>query len=156
MRHILIITLILTTSLLSTELKIKADSFSADQAKGISIFTGHVNIIKSKDELNASKVTIYTDAKNKPTKFIALGNVSFKIETKDKSIYMGSANKVIYKPLKKEYYFYEKVVLKQLNEKKEIEGDEVILNTNSGKAYAKGLDEKPVIMIFNIPEEEKE
>jgi len=156
MKYILIITIFLTTSLFGVELKIKADSFSADQSKGISIFTGNVKIVKSYDELNASKVTIYTDKKNQPLKFIASGNVSFKIETKDKAQYAGSANKVIYKPVKKEYYFYENVLLKQVNETKEIKGDEVILNTNSGKAYAKGLEKKPVIMIFDIPEKEEE
>jgi lipopolysaccharide export system protein LptA len=151
-----IITLFLTSTLFGEELKIKADSFSADQNSGISIFNGHVRIRKSSDELNASKVTIYTDKKNQPIEFVALGDVSFKITTKEKAQYEGTANKVIYKPLKKEYYFYHNVVLKQLNEKKEIEGDEVILNTEDGRAYAKGLKKKPVIMIFNIPEAKKE
>lgn len=146
---------LLTTSLLGVELKIKADSFSADQSKGISIFKGNVHIVKGADELNAEEVTIYTDKKNQPTKFVAIGDVSFQIETKNKSKYQGTSGKVIYKPLKKEYYFYENVMLKQLNEKKEIEGDEVILNTNDGRAYAKGLEKKPVIMIFDIPEKEE-
>jgi len=77
------------------------------------------------------------------------------IKTKENAEYEGTANKVVYKPLKKEYYFYENVILKQINEKKEIEGDEVILNTVDGKAYAKGLAKKPVIMIFDIAEEKE-
>ena len=155
MNNILLITLFFTTSLFGAELKIKADSFRADQSKGISVFSGNVNIIKSNDELNASQVTVFTDKKNQPTKFIAIGNVSFKIKTKENAEYEGTANKVIYKPLKKEYYFYENVLLKQINEKKEIEGDEVILNTVDGKAYAKGLEKKPVIMTFDIAEEKE-
>ena len=156
MKYILPIILLLNTFLFGVELKIKADSFNADQNKGLSIFKGNVHIAKSKDELNASKVTIYTDKKNQPVKFVATGNVSFKIQTDKKAKYIGSANRVIYIPLKKEYYFYENVVLKQINEKKEIEGDEVILNTSSGRAYAKGLSKKPVIMTFDIPEAQKE
>jgi len=155
MKYILILSILLSSLIFSQELKITADTFSADEMKGLSIFTGHVNILKKNDELNASKVSIYTDAKNQPTKFVAIGNVSFKIETKTKAKYEGVANKVIYLPLKKEYRFYENVYLKQINEKKEIKGDEVILNTNDGKAYAKGLKKEPVIMIFNLEDKEE-
>ncbi len=135
------------------ELKIKANSFTSDQNTGISVFSGNVNMKKTNDELNASKVTIYINKKRKPTKFIAVGNVSFVIATKEGSKYKGVAQKVIYYPKKKEYYFYENVHLKQLNAKKEIMGDEVVLKTIDGKAYAKGLKKEPVIMIFNIEED---
>ena len=150
-----LIMLILSIYLNAQELKIKANSFQADEKKGISIFEGDVNILKKNDELNASKVTIYTDEKNKPTKFIAQEKVSFHIETKQKIIYMGSADKVVFIPKQKEYHFYGNVYLSQLNEKKEIRGDEVVLNINDGKAYAKGMEREPVLMIFNI-EEDKE
>ena len=155
MKNILLLSILLNTILLSQELKITADSFSADEIKGFSVFTGHVNIIKENDELNASKVTIYTDEKNQPKKIIAVGDVAFKIETETKAKYEGVANKVIYLPQEKEYRFYKNVHLKQINEKKEIQGDEVILNTNDGKAYAKGLTKEPVIMIFNIEDKEE-
>jgi len=135
------------------ELKIKANSFTSDQNTGISVFTGDVHIQKKNDKLNASKVTIYIDKNRKPTKFIALGNVSFSITTKEGSVYDGVAGKVIYYPKKKEYYFYNNVHLKQLNDKKEIMGDEVVLKTTDGKAYAKGFKKEPVIMIFDIGED---
>ena len=155
MKHIILMSIFLTSLTFGQELKIKANTFIADEKKGISIFKGDVNVIKKNDELNASKVTIYTDKKNQPTKFVALGNVSFKIETKQGSKYEGTASKVIYLPKDKEYHFYENVLLKQLTEKKEIRGDEVILNITDGQAYAKGLKKEPVIMIFNIDEEEE-
>ncbi|MEN4053260.1 MULTISPECIES: lipopolysaccharide transport periplasmic protein LptA [Sulfurimonas] len=144
-----------TTLLFSEELKIKANSFTSDQNTGVSVFSGDVNIQKANDELNASKVTIYVNKKKKPTKFVAVGDVSFSITTKDGAKYSGVAGKVIYFPNKKEYYFYENVHLKQLNDKKEILGDEVVLKTTDGKAYAKGFKKEPVIMIFNIDEEKK-
>jgi len=147
----ILFTLIGITS--AEELKIKANSFTSDQNTGISVFSGNVNMKKTNDELNASKVTIYINKKRKPTKFIAVGNVSFVIATKEGSKYKGVAQKVIYYPKKKEYYFYENVHLKQLNAKKEIMGDEVVLKTIDGKAYAKGLKKEPVIMIFNIEED---
>ena len=137
------------------ELKVKANSFTSDQNTGISVFTGDVNIIRGSDELKASKVTISVDKAKKPTKFVAVGNVSFSIMTKEGAIYKGVSGKAIYFPNKKEYYFYENVHLQQLNDKKEILGDEVVLKTTDGKAYAKGLKKEPVIMIFNIDEEKK-
>ena len=155
MKQIIILTIFLVASLFSQELKIKANLFNADQKAGISIFEGNVNIVKGSDELNASKVTVYTDVNQKPTKFIAEGNASFYIKTLDGSLYKGKAQKVIYIPNKKEYYFYKDVHLKQINEKKEIIGEEVVLKTIDGKAYAKGAKKEPVIMIFNLPDEKK-
>jgi len=152
MKYILIIAVFLQLISSAVELKIKANSFSADENKGISIFSGDVRMKKQNDELNATKVTIYTDKKNQPTKFIAIGNVSFFLETKNGSKYQGNANKVIYLPKIKEYRFYKNVHLQQINEKKEIIGDEVFLSIVNGKAYAKGMKKEPVIMIFDIPE----
>jgi len=155
MKYILIITLLFTSLLMSEELKVKANSFNADENSGISVFSGDVNIVKEHDELNASKVTIYVDKEKQPTKFIAIGDVSFVLETKQGERYRGEAQKVIYLPTKKEYRFYENVHLVQLGKKKEIIGEEVVLKTIEGKAYAKGVKSEPVIMIFNIPNEEK-
>lgn len=155
MKYILFLCVFLQTFIFSQELKVKSDSFRADQGKGISVFSGNVNIIKMNDELNASEVTIYTNEKNQPTKFIAIGNVAFKIETKEGLKYEGTSNKAIYLPLDKEYRFYENVHLVQINDKKEISGDEVILSVTNGKAFAKGLEKEPVIMIFNIADEKE-
>ena len=155
MKQIIILTVFLVLTLFSQELKIKAKLFNADQKTGISIFEGDVNIVKGSDELNASKVTIYTDSEQVPIKFVAEGNASFNIETLEGSVYKGKAQKVIYLPKKKEYYFFKDVHLRQVNEKKEIIGEEVVLKTIDGKAYAKGAEKEPVIMIFNIPEDKK-
>jgi len=156
MKKIILLTIITALSLLGEELKIKAKLFNSDQKKGISIFEGDVNIIKGADELNASKVTIYTDKEQNPTKFVADGNASFHIVTQEGAAYRGKAQKVIYLPIKKEYHFFTDVYLKQINEKKEIIGEEVILKSIEGKAYAKGAKEKPVIMIFDIPEKKED
>jgi len=152
MKKIILLIMITILSLFAQELKVKAKLFNADQKKGISIFEGDVNIIKGTDELNASKVTIYTDKDQNPTKFVAEGNATFHIVTEDGAAYKGKAQKVVYLPIKKEYHFFTDVYLQQINEKKEIIGEEVILKSIEGKAYAKGADEKPVIMIFNMEE----
>ena len=156
MKFLIILQLFLASILMSEELRIKAHQFDADEKTGISVFEGDVNVIKTNDELNASKVTIFTDQEHQPTKFIAVGDVSFHIETKKGSIYKGVAQKVIYLPLIKEYHFFKDVYLQQVDEKKEIIGEEVILKTVEGKAYAKGAKKEPVIMIFKLPKSEEE
>ena len=155
MNKIIFLTIFLTVSLFSQELKVKANSFKADEKAGISIFDGDVNVLKGTDELNASNVEIHTNEKHKPTKFIAKGDVAFTISTKNGSIYKGNAQRVIYLPKTKEYHFFGDVRLRQVNEKKEIIGSEVVLKTVEGKAYAKGKKSGPVIMIFNIDDEEE-
>lgn len=156
MKFFLLLSVFLSVSIVAEELQVKSESFFADEKKGISIFTGNVNIIKSNDELNASKVTIFVDKDNQPIKFIAEGNASFKILTEDNIRYKGKAQKVVYYPNKKEYQFFTNVHLIQVDEKKEIIGKEVILNTITGKAHAKSSKNEPVIMIFNIKEDKKE
>jgi len=155
MKKFILLCLLSGISVISAEeLKIKSDTFTSDQNKGISIFSGNVKMVKSSDELNASKVTIFTDKKNKPQKFVATGDVSFVLSTKEGTRYRGVAQKVIYIPEIKEYRFYKDVHLKQIGDKKEILGDEVIFKTIEGKAYAKGMKKEPVIMIFDIPEDD--
>jgi lipopolysaccharide export system protein LptA len=151
----IIILFIITMSLFSQELKIKSQKFTSDEKAGVSVFTGKVMVIRNNDELNASKVTIFTNAKHQPIKFIAIGNTSFKIQTLTGVKYIGKSQKVIYISSKKEYHFYTDVRLQQIDDEKIVIGDEVILKTIEGKAYAKGAKEEPVIMIFNIPDKKR-
>jgi lipopolysaccharide export system protein LptA len=155
MNNKIIVLFIITMNLFSQELKIKSQKFTSDEKAGISVFTGKVNVLRDNDELNASKVTIYTDSKHQPIKFIAVGNASFKIQTLAGAKYIGKSQKVIYISSEKEYHFYTDVRLQQIDDEKIVIGDEVILKTIEGKAYAKGAEEEPVIMIFNIPDKKE-
>jgi len=137
------------------QLKIVADAFSASEKKGESVFEGHVRIRMGEDELNASKVEVYTDAERRPTKYVAQGDASFFLKAEDGSTYRGKAQKVIFMPQEEEYHFYGNVHLLQLNEHKQIDGEEVVVNVRQGTARAKGAEHQPVIMIFNLPEEKQ-
>ena len=140
----------LLTVLQAGQLKVISDRFEGNENKGISVFKGNVRITMNTDEMNASKVTIYTDKDRSPNKYIAEGNVSFFITTEDNSTYSGSANKAVFLPNESEYQFFKNVRLIQLNEHKQIDGDEVIVNIKKGTATAKGAEKEPVIMIFHI------
>lgn len=137
------------------QLKIVADTFQGSEKKNYSVFEGNVRIKKGSDELNASRVEVYLDAERQPLKYIAEGDVSFFLNTEDGATYTGHAQKVIFAPQAQEYHFYREVHLLQLNEHKQIDGDEVIVNIKEGTATAKGAEKQPVIMIFELPDTEK-
>ena len=145
-----ILVILLTSNLFASQLKILANNFNGDDKKGVSVFSGHVRITRGSDELNASKVTVYTDTKHQPTKMTAEGHVSFYIKTDNNTSYKGVAEKVVYLPTQKEYQFYKDVHLQQLNNKREIDGDKIILNIINGKAVASGASCEPVTMIFHL------
>ena len=137
------------------QLKIVADAFSANEKEGRSVFSGHVRIKMGSDELNATRVEVFIDSSRTPTKYIAEGDASFFLKTDTGSSYRGQAQKVVFLPLKEEYRFSGDVHLMQLNEHKQIDGEEVVVNIQEGTAKAKGAEKQPVIMIFNLPEQEK-
>lgn len=132
------------------ELKIISDNFKGDQQKGVSVFTGNVKITKGQDELNATKVTVYTDKERKPSKYFAEGDVSFYIVTEMKEIYRGKSQTAIYLPNESEYQFYKKVDLFRLDDYRRVKGDKVIVNTVAGNAAAESVDNEPVVMIFTL------
>ena len=157
MKKILIIISLCTLPLLAEQVKILADSFDGNEKKGVTTFKGNVKITKGNDELNASRVTVYTDADRNPKKYEAQGNVSFYIDMpENNATYKGDAGKVVYYPVKQEYQFYTDVHLYQLNTDRKIFGEEVILNTVDGNAKALGKKKAPVMMIFNVEDKKKE
>lgn len=132
------------------ELKVISDHFKGEQQKGISVFTGNVKVTKGLDELNASKVTIYTDKTNKPVKYVAEGNVSFYIVTELNERYRGKSQTAVYLPVESEYQFYKKVDLIRIDDYRRVKGDKVVVNTTHGYASAESAENEPVIMIFTI------
>ncbi len=134
------------------QLKIVAKNFNSDDKKGLTVFSGDVRITKGADELNASVVTVYTDAKREPVRYEAEGKVSFFIKTENSSTYRGKSERAVFIPAKKEYHFYKDVHIEQIDQKKEITGEEVVVNSIEGTARAKGGDTTPVMMTFDIQE----
>ncbi|MFA5214485.1 lipopolysaccharide transport periplasmic protein LptA [Sulfuricurvum sp.] len=139
-----------TIYLCAEELKVISDNFKGDQQKGISVFTGRVTVTKGFDELNSTKLTIFTDKDRKPIKYLAEGNVSFYIVTEMNEKYKGKSQIAIYLPNESEYHFYKKADLIRLDNYRRIKGDKVIVNTVSGNATADSIDNEPVVMIFTM------
>lgn len=142
--------MLLAAAAQAAELKIVSKHFETDERKGVTQFEGNVRISMGADELNASKVMVYVDANRKPKRFVATGNVAFRVTTETADVYSGRAQEVQFLPAEKEYRFYRDVHLKQLNKPKEINGDEVIVELAEGRAFAKGGERTPVMMIFKL------
>lgn len=134
----------------SEELKVISDNFKGDQQKGVSVFTGKVKVTKGFDELNASKVTIYTDTDKKPIKYVAEGDVSFYIVTEMNEKYRGKSQTAVYLPNASEYQFFQKVDLIRLDDYRRVKGDKVIVNTVAGNASAESANQEPVVMTFTL------
>lgn len=152
MKKIIIIALLGIVSLFAEELKVLSQNFKADQPKGVSVFTGNVIVTKGSDELNASKVTIYTDSGRKPTKMVAEGDVSFYIVTESREKYKGKSQRAVYLPNEKEYQFYTKVDLIRMDDFRRVKGDKVVVNTIQGHASAESSNNEPVMMVFTLQE----
>lgn len=134
------------------QLQIVADRFDRDQLKGISSFTGHVKIKKDRDELNATKVLVYTDESNHPIRYEASGNVSFSITSEENTTYQGEAQKMLFFPHKKEYQFFTDVFLKETKSLRTLSGDKIIINSTTGNAKIVGKKKEPVRVTFEIDE----
>jgi lipopolysaccharide export system protein LptA len=136
----------------ANDLKIISDEYNGDNKKGVSVFSGNVKATLKSDKLNADEITIYTNKSNKPKKLIAKGNVEFFVKTEDGSKYEGRSNKAIYLPQEKLYEFLGDVKIMQLDDKKEIIGQEVKVDLVNSTAKAKSSKDKPVVMIFEVEE----
>lgn len=151
MKNLLTLLLLVSTwALHADELKVLSDNFKGDQQKGLSVFTGNVKVTKGLDELNASKVTIYTDSSRKPTKYIAEGDVSFYIVTEAGEKYRGKSQRAIYLSNESEYQFYTKVDLIRIDDYRRVKGDKVVVNEVHGFANADSAGGEPVVMIFTM------
>ncbi|HEX5623432.1 MAG TPA: lipopolysaccharide transport periplasmic protein LptA [Sulfuricurvum sp.] len=146
----ILFTLLCVFTLYAEELKVLSENFKGDQPRGVSVFTGNVIVTKGRDELNASKVTIYTDTNRKPTKMVAEGDVSFYIVTELNEKYKGKSQRAVYLPNEKEYQFYTKVDLIRLDDYRRVKGDKVVVNTIQGHASADSANNEPVVMIFTL------
>jgi lipopolysaccharide export system protein LptA len=154
-RNLLILVPMLLTFVYAEELKVVSDNFKGDQLKGVSVFTGNVKVTKGLDELNASKVTIYTDKDKKPNKYFAEGDVSFYIVTELQEKYKGTSQTAIYLPDQSEYHFYKKVDLIRIDDFRRVKGDKVVVNTIQGHASAESANNEPVVMTFTLQDKKE-
>lgn len=147
----------------TSKIIIDAKTFEANDKKGLSLFTGNVKLVMNQDILQSDKLEIFLTPRKKdsakkearvPLKYIATGNVKFKIVTLLKH-YEGTGDKIVYDPIKKEYIITGNGSLIEKNEKTALSGESIFINLTTGEAKLKGTDEKPVRFIINIQTKEE-
>ena len=77
------------TILSASEVQITADRFTADEAKGVSVFMGNVHVIKGEDDLKADKIIVNFDKNKQPTLYTAIGHAKAKLIIKNKNATVG-------------------------------------------------------------------
>jgi lipopolysaccharide export system protein LptA len=152
--RIFLIVSIICSFLFSEKLIIDANNFEAYDEKGLSIFTGNVKMVKVKDELESDRLEVYlsekkANTKREPLKYIATGNVKFKVKTADK-LYEGKGDKVVYEPKKMQYVITGNGFLKEVSEDKRLFGNKIVINQVSGEAKVSGSEDKPVRFIIDL------
>ncbi len=142
------------TLLSASQVEVTADKFTADEAKGISIFTGNVHIVKGKDDLKADKVVINFNKKKQPTLYTATGHAQARLIIKDKK-YFAKGNTLIYDPVTLKYTIKKNAFLQELNTDKKIYGENIWVDQAKGYYEVDGKKNKPVKFIFKIVDKKK-
>jgi len=137
-------------SLFAEKIEITSQKFIADETKLTTKFYGDVLVKKGDDILKSKEVIVKFNKKRKPLSYEAKSNVTFKIRVDSKNTYQGRANKLIYKPVTKEYKLIGDVSITEINSKKRIFAKEITLSEKSGKAEVLGDKSEPVKFIFEL------
>jgi lipopolysaccharide export system protein LptA len=151
MKKLLLLFLLSFTLAASEKVEVRASEFEADEKKGVSYFRGSVFIKKGVDEIKADLLRIDFDKNNKPKKYDASGNVTFKISTSSQR-YEGKSNQIIYEPISKKYRAYGDVNIKETIKGQTLRGESIIIDRVSGKAKLKGAKNRPVKFTFTVDE----
>ncbi len=146
--------LLISMTLFAGEVEITADKFMADEARGISVFTGNVHVVRGKDDLKANKVVIKFDKKRQPTLYTATGNAQAKLSIKDKR-YFAKGGTLVYDPLTLKYTIEKNAFLQELNTDKKVYGDRIWVDQARGYYEVDGKKNKPVKFIFKLEDKKK-
>jgi len=154
MKKLGLLCLCISQLLLSAEVEVTAEKFFADEKKKISIFEGHVVVIKEGDKLTAKKVVIEFDDKKQPLRYIATGDAKGNLTMNQKKYY-GEAEKMTYEPNKSLYTFEKKAFLHEIDSDKKVYGDFIRVDQNSGQYEVDGKGAGPVKFIFKVEDKKQ-
>jgi len=147
--------IVLTSVLLyAQQVQITADKFSADETKGITIFTGSVHVEKGFDDLKADKVVVNFDKNKQPTLYTASGHAQAKLKMKGKR-YFAKGDTLIYNPMTLKYIIKKNAFLQELDTDKKVYGENILVDQARGKYEVDGKANKPVKFIFQLKDKKK-
>ena len=148
MRYIIAIFLWVLT-LNASNLEITADNFYHKDGDKKAEFQGHVIAKEGNNLIKSDKIIIYLDKNNEAYKYEAIGKVYFEIKSSKKDV-TGSCNKLIYLPEQEIYTLTGNVAMHDNLNKRDVYGDEVILDNKKKTSIAKSNGKKPVKFLFKV------
>lgn len=154
MKKLIALCLCASSMLIAAEVEVTADKFFADESKKISIFEGHVVVIKEGDKLTAKKIVIEFDDKKQPLRYIATGDAKGNLTMNQKKYY-GEAEKMIYEPNKSLYTLEKKAFLHEIETDKKVYGDFIRVDQISGQYQVDGKGASPVKFIFKVEDKKQ-
>lgn len=140
---------VLSLTLYAEKVEVTSDSMKAEELKKEVVFMGNVKIKQGASWLHGDKVVVHFNENNQTNEYEAIGKVTFEFKD-EKNHYKGKAQKVTYYPLKSEYVLKGKAQVNDLQNKRELKGEVVVLNMKTGHASVKGNKKKPVKFIFDV------
>jgi len=153
-KYILIFTftqLLFTGALFAEKVEVTSTSMKAENLKKEVHFIGNAKVKKENDWINADEIIVYFDDSNETKMYKAIGNVTFEFKN-EKGHYKGKSDKITYYPQKSFYVLKGKANVNDVINKRQVKGDEIILNMLTGDSGVKGSNKKPVKFIFTTEE----
>ncbi len=144
-----ILIIFLSITLFAEKVEITSDSMKAENLKKEVHFIGNVKVKQLKNWLHGDKVIVYFDENNETKMYEAIGSVTFEFN-EEKSVYKGSAEKIIYYPAKSQYILTGKAIIDDVLNKRHVNGNLITLDTITGNARVEGNKKKPVKFIFDM------
>jgi lipopolysaccharide export system protein LptA len=152
--RLVVLALSLVTFLSAQTVEVVADKFFADEKKQVSEFTGNVVVTKGTDKLVAKKVVITFDKNRQPLKYVASGDAKIDMTMHDK-VYFGSAQTMVYEPVKDQYTLIKDAFLHEKITNKKVYGEKIFVNQTTGRYEVESDGKKPVKFIFKVDEKKK-
>jgi len=141
--------LLFVSSAYGAKVEITSDKFYADENASKVFFMDNVKVMKDKDRLLCDLLVVYFNTKQETKKYDASGNVRFDIY-RNNTHYKGSAKSVEYSVKTTQYTFRGNAIVHDLTSKRDLFGEEIILNSTTGKASVKSGDKHPSKFIFEM------
>lgn len=153
--RILIVAQLLLTGFVSAEkVEVTSTSMKAENLKKEVHFIGNAKVKKLDDWIHADKIIVYFNENNETKMYKAIGKVTFEFKN-EKGHYKGKSEKVTYYPQKSFYVLTGKAKVDDVQNKRQVKGDEITLDMLTGDSQVKGSKKKPVKFIFTTEDKEK-
>lgn len=153
-KSILILTLtqlFLVQAVFAEKVEVTSTSMKAENLKKEVHFIGNAKVKKLEDWIHADKIIVYFNDKNETKMYKAIGKVTFEFKN-EKGHYKGNSEKVTYYPQKSFYVLTGKAKVDDVQNKRQVKGDEITLDMLTGDSQVKGSEKKPVKFIFTTEE----